>query len=222
MRLADYFTPLLAIVRGFQKLPADDAAALALRIDTQIENSRRKALDDGRTPTDYEAALFPVVAWADEALISLDWPGAREWPRRLLQKRYFNLSTAGIEFFTRLDLLGHDETEVMEVYFLCLCLGFQGRYSYDRNPKALAERRQQLLSMLNPDPAIFPINDLLIPEGYQSDATAQERHAKSRHHWRFSSFSTSLFVVPLMVLVVLYGIYHMIINYIANSIIQRL
>ena len=71
MRLADYFTPLLAIVREFQKLPADDAAALALRIDTQIENSRRKALDDGRTPTDYEAALFPVVAWADEALISL-------------------------------------------------------------------------------------------------------------------------------------------------------
>lgn len=80
MRLADYFTPLLAIVR-FQKLPTDDAAALVLRIDTQIENSRRKALDDGRTPTDYEAASFRSSP-GPTALISLDWPGAREWPRR--------------------------------------------------------------------------------------------------------------------------------------------
>ena len=222
MPLVDYFIPLLAIIEEFKKAPRDDAAALAFRVDAQIELARRNAIDDGRTPEDFEAALFPAVAWVDEVLLSLDWPGAREWPRRLLQKKHFNLSTAGIEFFKRLDQLGRDATERKEVYFLCLCLGFQGRYSYDRNIKALADIRQELLTTPSPNPAIFPANDLLIPEGYQSDSIGQERQTSKRLNWHFSTFGTTTFVVPLLVLLVIYGIYHVIINYMVNSIIQRL
>ena len=66
MPLVDYFIPLLAIIEEFKKAPRDDAAALAFRVDAQIELARRNAIDDGRTPEDFEAALFPAVAWVDE------------------------------------------------------------------------------------------------------------------------------------------------------------
>lgn len=222
MPLVDYFTPLLAIVREFQKAPKDDAATLMSCLDTEIARARRQAIDDGRRTDDFEAALFPVAAWADETLLSLNWPGARDWTKNLLQRRYFNLSTAGIEFFNRLDQLERDANELREVYFLCLCLGFQGRYSYDRNPKALNEIKQQLLSTLAPDPAIFPTADLLVPEGYQSATTEPGHHPGKGRKWRFSPINVSGFMIPLAVIIVLYTIYHLIINYMVNSIIQRL
>lgn len=218
MPQVDYFIPLLASLREFQNAPRDDAAALAARIDALLEKARRAALDDGVTPADFDAALFPVVAWADEMLISLDWPGAREWPRRLLQKRLFNLTTAGIEFFARLDRLEREAVELTEVYFTCLCLGFQGRYSYDRHPRELAEIRQQLLSRLVTQP--MSSDDRLIPEGYQTHIA--NRAVASGRRWRFSPAGIALFVAPLVALALLYGIYHVVINRTVSTITQRL
>ena len=222
MPLVDYFTPMMAIVREFQKAPKDEAATLMACLDAEIERSRNQAIGDGHTIDRYEAALFPVAAWADETLLSLDWPGSREWSKNLLQRRYFNLSTAGIEFFNRLDQLNGEALEIKEVYFLCLCLGFKGRYSYDRNPKALAEIKQQLLTVLTPDPKIFPVNDLLVPEGYQNNLADQERQPRNRRKWRFSAINMSGFFIPLAVILVLYTIYHLIINHMVDSILQRL
>lgn len=220
MPLIDYFIPLLASLCEFRKAPRGDAVALASRIDALLDSARRAAGDDGLPTADYEAALFPVVAWADEALLSLDWAGSREWPRRLLQKRYFNLSTAGIEFFKRLDQLGRDAAALKEVYFVCLCLGFQGRYSYERNLKALADIREQLLSTLTPKGALA--SDLLIPEGYQSKSEATTRQSQRRWNWRFSSLSSATFAFPLLVLIVLYGVYYLSINHMVNAITQLL
>ena len=222
MPLVDYFTPLLAIVREFQKAPKDDAATLMSCLDKEIARARRQAIDDGRRSDDFEAGLFPVAAWADEALLSLNWQGAREWSKNLLQRRYCNLSTAGIEFFNRLDQLEKDANEIREVYFLCLCLGFQGRYSYDRNPKALNDIKQQLFATLAPDPAIFPTTDLLVPDGYQSAATEPGNHPNKARKWRFSPINLSGFMIPLAVIIVLYTIYHLIIDHMVDSIIQRL
>ena len=218
MALVDYFIPLLASLREFQKAPRDDAAALGSRIDALVQNARRAAADHGLAAEDFDAALFPVAAWADEALIALDWSGAREWPRRLLQKRYFNLSTAGIEFFKRLDQLEREASELKELYFICLCLGFQGRYSYDRDLKALADIRQQLASTLGPQPTLA--SELLIPEGYRNHSPDKPRPAPRR--WRVSSLSAATIAFPLLTLIGLYAIYHMIINHMVSSISQKL
>lgn len=220
MALADYFIPLLASLREFQQAPRDDAAALGARIDALIQRARHAAAERGLAAADFDAALFPVVAWADEALLALDWAGARDWPRRLLQKRYFNLSTAGIEFFKRLEQLEREASELKEVYFVCLCLGFQGRYSYDRDPKTLTDIRQQLLSALGAD--FSAADGLLIPEGYRHDSPSPTRQTKRRWSWRFSSLNAATIAIPLLALLTLYGVYHLIINHMVNSISQKL
>lgn len=220
MPLVDHFIPLLACLREFQQAPRDDATTLGTRIDALIQSAKRAAGEQGVAAEDYEAALFPVVAWADEALIALAWSGAKEWPKRLLQKRYFNLSTAGIEFFKRLEQLPSDADELKEVYFICLCLGFQGRYSYDRDPKALAAIREQLLASLSP--GVSATSEPLIPEAYRGHSPFPMRQARPRWRWQFSSLSPATVAIPLLALVGLYGAYHLIINHMVNSLSQKL
>lgn len=220
MPLVDHFIPLLACLREFQQAPRDDAATLGARLTALIESARNTASEQGIAAEDYQAALFPIVAWADEALIALAWAGASEWPKRLLQKRYFNLSTAGIEFFKRLEQLERDADELKEVYLVCLCLGFQGRYSYDRDPKALADIREQLLASLSPGASAT--GELLIPEAYRGHSPFPMRQPKPRWRWQFSSLNPATVAIPLLALVGLYGAYHLIINHMVNSLSQRL
>jgi type VI secretion system protein ImpK len=58
----------------------------------------------------------------------------KEWEQLPLQLEHFREHLAGVKFFERLDaLLEHPETEsadVVEVYYLCLLLGFKGKYNF--------------------------------------------------------------------------------------------
>jgi len=62
---------------------------------------------------------------------------------------YFDNLLAGEQFFTRLDELrsGADD-DLLEVYFLCLCAGFQGRFRDE--PAELQSRRRKLFQQLRP------------------------------------------------------------------------
>src|SRR5690606_10764921 len=55
------------------------------------------------------------------------------WPRQPLQEEIFGDHMAGETFFTRLDELlalgdSEDLADLLEVYQLCMLLGFRGRY----------------------------------------------------------------------------------------------
>ena len=63
--------------------------------------------------------------------------------------------------------------------------------------------------------------DLLVPEGYQGTAPANDGRAARRPGWRVSSLSTAAFVLPLATLLLLYGIFHLVINHMAAAIIQQ-
>lgn len=75
---------------------------------------------------------FALAALVDEAVLAGGFPLREEWERYPLQLEYFREALAGTKFFDRLDeLLKHAESEadVIEVYYLCLLLGFKGKYS---------------------------------------------------------------------------------------------
>jgi len=67
-------------------------------------------------------------------VLNLRHPAFSDWPRRPLQEELFGHHVAGEVFFRNLqDLLTRGESQdladVLEVYQLCLLLGFAGRYS---------------------------------------------------------------------------------------------
>ena len=73
---------------------------------------------------------YALVALLDEVALSRPEPYRSFWMTNLLQLHYFNENVAGDGFFARLNTVRKDphRAEVLQVYYLCMLFGFQGRY----------------------------------------------------------------------------------------------
>lgn len=94
----------------------------------ESEAAARYAAEDARL------ASFAVVAFLDESILNSRNPVFADWSGRPLQDELFGAHVAGEMFFQSLDrLLGRRDSpqlaDVLEVYYLCLLLGYRGRYS---------------------------------------------------------------------------------------------
>jgi type VI secretion system protein ImpK len=88
----------------------------------------------GYTGADVRYALFALIAFIDESVLTSAQSMFAGWTRRSLQEEVFGAHAGGELFFQYLQqLLGRPDSEdvadVLEVYQLCLLLGFKGRYS---------------------------------------------------------------------------------------------
>lgn len=100
----------------------------ALRL-ADAEGRRR-----GYSDEELQLARFAGVAFLDESILNSRNPVFADWPRKPLQEELFGVHQAGEIFFRNLErLLKQADSpalaDVLEVYYLCLLLGFAGRYS---------------------------------------------------------------------------------------------
>jgi type VI secretion system protein ImpK len=75
-----------------------------------------------------------VIAFLDESILNLRNPIFADWPRRPMQEEMFGHHVAGEIFFQHLQkIMTRDEThgtaDLLEVFYLCMLLGFAGKYS---------------------------------------------------------------------------------------------
>jgi type VI secretion system protein ImpK len=149
-RLADVYAELFGTVFAF-RAAANEArpsyGSFRAHVMSLLASARRDAEDERLDPKGY--AQYAAVALVDETVMSSDWPGAEQWRREPLQVHYYDNLLAGEQFFQRLDELrsGADD-DLIEIYFLCLCAGFQGRYRDE--PAELQSRRRKLYQQLRP------------------------------------------------------------------------
>lgn len=113
---------------------AADAESFRIRIKQVLSAAEQEARQAGYAPDDIRLALFAVIAFLDETVLNSGQPMFADWPRRPLQQEVFGVHMAGELFFQYLQqLLGRQDSEdladVLEVYELCLLLGYKGRYS---------------------------------------------------------------------------------------------
>nr|WP_321466010.1 DotU family type IV/VI secretion system protein [uncultured Desulfobulbus sp.] len=128
--LLDHYTELVATVLYLGRAPerAPDIDRMAALLEQLLKRSQTRANKNGLTEERWLAGLYPVVAWIDEQLLNMDWPGKRFWAGRSLQRKLYQTTLAGRDFFVRLDKLPADDRPLREVYDLCLALGFRGQY----------------------------------------------------------------------------------------------
>jgi type VI secretion system protein ImpK len=82
-------------------------------------------------PNQIQSVKFALAAFADEVVLTAAFPLRDEWEKYPLQLEYFGEHLAGVKFFERLnELIKNIETEadVVEVYYVCMLLGFKGQY----------------------------------------------------------------------------------------------
>ena len=208
MSLIDCFTRLMARVQDFRRQPENSTPeAYAQSLDQLIDQAHAQALQQQVDADTFRAALYPVLAWADETISrSHRWADEHAWQPYLLQRRYFQTGLAGREFFERLEQLDARDHALREVYLLCLCLGFQGRYSTASNTADLADIRMKHYRLLpqaaqrtaQTDPHLFPA-------AYPGGDVATARRSRFR---RLTVQRLLLILVPPLIVLVLALIMH--------------
>lgn len=86
-------------------------------------------------------AKFALASFIDESILTNNFPLRSEWERNPLQLEYFGEQLAGNKFFEKLEsMLQQPEVtqDAIEIYYLCMLLGFKGRYGVYEQEKLLA------------------------------------------------------------------------------------
>ncbi len=149
MRLSDCFVDLFALVSHAMDNPGNyppSGEALCQSVAHLIGQSEMICEEYGFDMNDFEAARFAVFAWIDETVMKSGFEGKTVWRKQLLQRTYYHTAGGGVEFYKRLEEMDEDKKDVREVFFLCLSLGFSGRYGLNEGDTAAREkvRIQQL------------------------------------------------------------------------------
>jgi type VI secretion system protein ImpK len=128
--LIDLATPVFQLVlRLKSEGAAPSSEDLRRSIDAMLRQIEQAGAARGYKEEQLQNAKFALAAFVDEAVLS--GPLKEEWEKYPLQLEYFREALAGTKFFERLDALlkrAETEADVVEIYYLCLLLGFKGKY----------------------------------------------------------------------------------------------
>jgi type VI secretion system protein ImpK len=125
-----------AIVRvRFNLQSVSNADAFRTNAKNLIRMATQDAAGRGYTNEDVKLAAFAVVAFLDESVLSSKNQVFSSWSRMPLQHDLFGVDMAGETFFQYVQLLlsrrdSVETVDVLEVYYLCMLLGFRGRYGF--------------------------------------------------------------------------------------------
>jgi type VI secretion system protein ImpK len=92
-----------------------------------------------------QVSKFALAAFVDETVLMNNFPMRDQWEKYALQLEYFGEQLAGNKFFEKLQaMLGQIEVtkDAVEVYYVCMLLGFKGRYAVYEQEKLLAIMQQ--------------------------------------------------------------------------------
>jgi type VI secretion system protein ImpK len=147
-------------------LPSPDV--LQRRVSSLFDQMTRKCREAGIPDEDANEAKYAIAAFTDEQIFRSAWPGRSQWMGQPLQLVYFNENTAGEGFFHRMAALQNQpaRAHVLEIYYLCLCLGFQGQYAV-RGGEGLGPIVDQLAARLG---ATAGNSDVISPHGEPREA----------------------------------------------------
>jgi type VI secretion system protein ImpK len=128
--LADLCGDLMAFALQLKRSKdPGDAEAMRLKVDEQFRALETKARQADVPQEDVQQAKYAICAFVDEMILTSSWGLKESWADKPLQLAYFNDFAAGEEFYNRIDTLrGAKKNSVLEVYYLCLALGFRGKY----------------------------------------------------------------------------------------------
>jgi len=128
-----------SIITGIVRLQAKrqnltDPVTFRRRIKDALEDVRREASAAGYSVKETRDSEAAVVALLDETIMGLSGPARDRWAEKPLSVELYGEAIAGEVFFDRLEELRTESdsahlADILEVYLLCLLLGFEGKYS---------------------------------------------------------------------------------------------
>lgn len=87
-----------------------------------------------------QVAKFALASFVDETVLTNNFPLKEEWEKYPLQLEFFGEQLAGNKFYDKLEsMLRQIEVtaDAVEVYYVCMLLGFKGKYAVYEQEKLL-------------------------------------------------------------------------------------
>lgn len=145
--------PLLslgAMLRG--AIAQGDVAQLRNEVARQLQTFERQARADNYPEATVLTARYLLCTFLDECVLKTPWGSDGRWSEATLLVTFHNEAWGGEKFFAVLDRLLETpdrNQELLEVIYLCLAFGFQGRYGVQEGGEiALEQRRQEVYAAL--------------------------------------------------------------------------
>jgi type VI secretion system protein ImpK len=127
-----------------------------------VEGLRRKAVESvqafeaqaraaGIDQNDVTVARYVICTFLDSAIFQTPWGGQNVWGSRSLLLTFHNEAHGGEKFFTILERMRQDPARylnLLELQYICLALGFQGKYRLEPNSRAVVQVLQDDLYRL--------------------------------------------------------------------------
>ncbi|WP_028239102.1 type IVB secretion system protein IcmH/DotU [Stutzerimonas azotifigens] len=125
-------SPLFSeVVQLKRSLEGEDLDALNARLCAALKLFEHRALHDGAESSQVMAARYVLCTVLDEAVVTTPWGNESEWSQMSLLSSFHNETFGGEKFFQLLERLARNPVKhlpMLELMYLCLSLGFEGKY----------------------------------------------------------------------------------------------
>lgn len=145
--------PLLQLLGRLRNtLTPPDAGNLRERAAQELRSFDKRA-QAGSTPRDIvRAAHYALCASLDDVVLSTPWGSGGDWDARSLVSTFHHEVQSGERFFALLkDMLANPAKllPVLEIMYMCLSLGFMGRYRLSpRGPAEIDHLREEVYAAI--------------------------------------------------------------------------
>lgn len=130
--LMDAAAPILALVSKLAvSLTQDDVEGLRRRVRAEFAAFEKRAASLDLKPDVLRACHYALCATVDDVASNMPWGANNVWADQSMARLFHTDTSGGDSFFVLLNHLERDpEThgEVLELFYFCLSLGFQGRF----------------------------------------------------------------------------------------------
>jgi type VI secretion system protein ImpK len=162
------FTAIVRVHTGRQQV--EDAESFRSRMKQALREIASTAARRGYSAEDVQEGNFAVVAFLDEAILTAPDNNASQWAGKSLGEELFDQRSAGELFFKRLETLRANRdsqglAEVLEVYYLCLLLGYEGKFAGGAKAELqllMTNLRERIERIFGRDPEFSP--DAALPD----------------------------------------------------------
>ena len=182
-------TPLLNLVPQLRQATHSDPAGLREMLGRAVQEFENRARARGAQNEHVVAARYALCTFLDETAANTPW-GEKLWAQRSLLVQFHNEAWGGEKVFQLLGKVAEQPDQhrpLLELFYLVLSLGFEGRYRVLQNGRAqldqVRERLAQMLAKARGEP------DRELSPNWRTTATSRKPLRDSVPLWAVAAIS---------------------------------
>jgi type VI secretion system protein ImpK len=142
---------LISVPRIRAMVRHSDPTALRDQLLERISRFEKVARNRGASADDIMIARYALCTLVDDAVAATPWGGTAQWANRSLLVTLHQETWGGEKFFQILNKLAEmpaAKIDLLEFFYVCLALGFEGRFRIAENGRAQLDQLRQKVSTI--------------------------------------------------------------------------